>query len=64
MHENTDEWRNKRASDMIAFFKLNGVDEGWFNNLTNNFPKWRRDNRTQQRIEAAKTRWKKEKLID
>jgi hypothetical protein len=51
-----------KANQMIQKFTREGVDQFLFNNLSNAFPKWRQENRIQQRKDAANKRWKKKKL--
>jgi len=46
---------------VVAQFMKNGVDEAWFDAFSKGIPEWRRQNRIQQRRQAAKTRWQKEK---
>lgn len=55
----TDEGRLNKANLMIEKFTRDGVEEHWFNYLSVNFPKWRQENRIQQRRDAANKRWKK-----
>jgi len=44
---------------MIEKFTRDGVDQYWFNSLSNGFPTWRKENGIQQRRDAAKQRWQK-----
>lgn len=57
----TDEGRQKMADDMVAKFSNEGVDEYWFNTISTGFTEWRKQNKLQQRKDAANKRWKKEK---
>jgi|GEM_PF-1503278 len=60
----TDEGRQQMADKMVEKFTRDGVDEHWFNSIAQGFQMWRKENRIQQRRDAAKKRWQKEKSID
>jgi hypothetical protein len=55
--------RLKKANDCIEKFTLNGVDEDWFNRISTDLPKWRKECSVQQRRDAANKRWQKEKSL-
>ena len=55
----TDEGRQKMTQEIIEKFIREGVDEFWFNNISAGFTAWRKQNRIQQRSDAAKKRWQK-----
>jgi len=49
------------TDEAVAQFMKNGVDQDWYDTFSKGIPEWRRQNRIQQRRQAAKTRWQKEK---
>ena len=57
----TEEGRLNKANLMIEKLTRDRVDQYWFISLSNSFPKWRQENRIQQRRDAANKRWGKEK---
>jgi len=60
----TDEGRLKKTNDVIEKFTREGVDEIFFKSNQRAIAAWRSENRIQQRRNAAKKRWEKEKSID
>lgn len=59
----TEADRLNGAGEQIAYFKLNHVSEGEFGDIARNFFKWRKERDRQQRTNAVKSRWQKQKLV-
>ena len=57
----TDEGRLKMTNDAIEKFAREGVDEIFFKSHQRAIAAWRSENRIQQRRNAAKKRWEKQK---
>lgn len=57
----TDEARLNQASEIIAMWNREGVDEDDYRYHSGMIPKWRKQNRSEQRRAAALSRWKNPK---
>lgn len=57
----TAEFFETEANKVIAKFQTEGVDEIFFKSHSRAITAWRSENRIQQRRNASKSRWQKEK---
>jgi hypothetical protein len=57
----TDEGRQKMTDKIIEKFSREGIDEIFFKSHQRSIAAWRSENRIQQRRNAAKKRWEKQK---